>query len=123
MSEQPERSRTLRRKKTEPAAPPVKPADLVYAAVAYLGVLYECQMTYVKHELEKPRTADQDQLVETLEALHNLSLQIMTRVIANEPVDPDRLNEILEQNGRVIARLAEEGKHLVSGIKRKGIAP
>jgi hypothetical protein len=93
------------------------PVDVLYAALGYMGVLYEAQLVYVKQGLEKAAASNSgDDLVATLGAMHSLAVDACAQMFAGQPLDEAALREVLQANGRVVTRLAAEGREFLSQV-------
>jgi hypothetical protein len=116
MKAQPRERRMLKRPKS--ATPIVaEPLSLFHVGLGCLGVLYESQLVYLKHELDKIESCDRDApLVATLEGAHALAVEILSRLTAGEPVDFAAFPDLLAANGRALEGLAAEGRDLLERL-------
>jgi hypothetical protein len=106
----------LKRAKSAPETG-VDPLGIVYVGLGCLGVLYESQLVYVKHRLETMEpSADSDPLIDTLEGAHALAVEIATRLVTGEPIDPSLFPDLVAANGRTIDGLAAEGRDLLARL-------
>lgn len=106
----------LKRAKSAPDTG-VDPLGIVHVGLGCLGVLYESQLVYVKHRLEKMEPSDgSDPLVATLEGAHALAVEVVSRLVTGEPIDPALFPDLLAANGRAIEGLAAEGRDLLVRI-------
>ena len=116
MSGQPLTRPVLKRAKSAPDTA-VDPLGIVHVGLGCLGVLYESQLVYVKHQLEKAESSDgTDPLVATLEGAHALAVEVVSRLITGEPIDPALFPDLLAANGRTIDGLAAEGRDLLARL-------
>jgi hypothetical protein len=106
----------LKRAKSAPDAG-VDPLGIVHVGLGCLGVFYESQLVYVKYRLEKAESSDRpDPLVAALEGAHALGVEVVTRLITGEPIDPSLFPDMLAANGRTIDGLAAEGRDLLARL-------
>jgi hypothetical protein len=106
----------LKRIKSEPDAA-LDPLGVVHVGLGCLGMFYESQLVYVKHRLEKTEASDApDPLIDTLESAHALAVEVVSRLVTGEPIDPASFPELLAANGRAIDGLAAEGRDLLARL-------
>lgn len=116
MSGPPLTRQVLKRAKSAPDTA-IDPLGIVHIGLGCLGVLYESQLVYVKHQLEKMESSDGDvPLIATLEGAHALAVEIVSRLMTGEPIDPALFPDLLAANSRTIEGLAAEGRDLLARL-------
>lgn len=106
----------LKRVKSAPEGG-IDPLGVVHVGLGCLGLLYESQLVYVKHRLDQSDSSDStDPLIDTLESAHALAVEVVTRLVTGEPIDPALFPELLAANGRAIDGLAAEGRDLLARL-------
>jgi ubiquinone biosynthesis protein len=106
----------LKRAKSAPDAG-VDPLGIVHVGLGCLGAFYESQLVYVKHQLEKSESSEgADPLVAALEGAHALAVEVVSRLMTGEPIDPALFPDLLAANGRTIDGLAAEGRDLLARL-------
>jgi hypothetical protein len=111
--EQPNKLRRMKRQE-----PSIDSLDLLYASIGYLGVLYESQLVFLKHEMEKPESSDQDDhLIKSLQATHVLAVDLVSRFFARQPLDVNDLQNLHQTTVQAMKQLALEGKRFVDFIE------
>lgn len=111
------RSEKLQRLKPRESSDPL---DVLYAGLGFLGVLYESQLVYVKHEMEQPALSEHDQqFVENLQAAHALGVDLFSRLFARQELDADVLQHLQQTSAQALKQLAQEGKRFVDFIEKE----
>jgi hypothetical protein len=109
----------LKRPRMNRRAPVADPLDLFYASVGYLGVFYESQLVYFKHELDaKEASASSDNLIQSLQAMQTFVLNLISRNAVGVPLNQS-VREFLDANRQAVQQLAIEGKALVQQIEQE----
>jgi hypothetical protein len=99
--------------------PVADPLELFYAGVGYLGVFYESQLVYLKHELDANAAPDPaDHLIKTLESAHAFAVNLISRNPVGVPLN-QAVRELVEANRGAVQKLAVEGKDLVQRIQEE----
>jgi len=110
--------RPLKRGKTQRLTGP-GPLELFYAGIGYLGVFYESQLIYFKHQLEtKDASGSDDTLIRSLEALQGFLVNLVADRPARVPLK-QAMWELMEANRPAIRQLASEGRELVQRVEEE----
>ena len=100
--------------------PSIDPLDLLYAGIGYLGLLYEGQLVFIKHEMEKEEPSERDEeLVQCLQATHVLAVDLFARLFSRQPPDEDVLRAFHRSTTQAMKQLAREGKEFVDHMKER----
>ncbi len=98
--------------------PTIDPLDLLYAGIGYLGILYESQLVFLKHEMEKPEPSDHDdQLIENLQAAHVLAVDLLSCFFARQPLDKPTVRNLQQTTTQAVKQLARDGQRFVALIE------
>ncbi|MFL6335532.1 MAG: hypothetical protein ACJ754_19660 [Pyrinomonadaceae bacterium] len=102
----------------KPQEPATDPLDLMYAGLGYLGVWYESQLVFIKHEMEKEELSERDEeLVQSLQAVHVLGVELFSRLFARQPPSENVLRAFHQSTAQAMKHLAHEGKRFVEQIE------
>ena len=119
MSDTPSSGKQGLKRRANPRKPVADPLELFYAGVGYLGVFYESQLVYFKHELDASAMPDpSDQLIKTLETAQALALNLISRNTVGVPLN-QTMSEFIEANQDAVHKLAADGKNLVQWIQEE----
>lgn len=97
--------------------PSIDPLDLLYAGIGYLGVLYESQLVFIKHEMEKEELSERhEELIQCLQATHVLAVDMFSRLFSRQPQNENVLRALQQSTAQAMKQLAHEGKRFVDHI-------
>ncbi len=96
------------------------PLELFYAGIGYIGVLYESQLVYIKHELDAISPSDPaDQMIQSMQAGHAFLVDLLSRGgAAGAPLNQS-VGELVEANRGAVQQLAAEGRDLMKRIQEE----
>ncbi|SRR6266498_1184361 len=98
--------------------PSIDPLDLLYAGIGYMGVWYESQMVFIKHEMEKEELSERDEdLIQGLQATHALAIDLFSRLFSRQSPDENILRALHQSTAQAMKQLAHEGKRFVDHIE------
>jgi hypothetical protein len=104
------------KRQSSPRMAVADPLELFYAGVGYLGVFYESQLIYLKHELDACAAPDpSDHLIPTLQAAQAFVLNLVCQNSGGVPLNQS-IRDFIEANRPAVQQLAAEGKELVRRV-------